>query len=121
MGLEPIEEIEAWSKKLAPWRQDCLRRLAISDELSEADLLDLIAMIKKEAGFDSASPPPAVDPFSKSHFGGGNQKPVVLKGIAHVKNVNRLAEDAELTFCPKALTIVFGRNGSGKSGFVRIL
>ena len=45
----------------------------------------------------------------------------MLKSIANVENVNRLVPEATLTFCPKALTIVYGRNGSGKSGFVRIL
>ena len=44
-----------------------------------------------------------------------------MKGIANVENVNRLASKASLTFCPKALTVIYGRNGSGKSGFVRIL
>lgn len=38
-----------------------------------------------------------------------------------MENVNRLVSKAGLAFCPKALTIVYGRNGSGKSGFVRIL
>lgn len=45
----------------------------------------------------------------------------MLKGIANVENVNRLVSKAGLDFCPKALTVVYGRNGSGKSGFVRIL
>ncbi len=44
-----------------------------------------------------------------------------MKGIANIEGVNRLHPQASLTFCPEALTIVFGRNGSGKSGFVRIL
>jgi energy-coupling factor transporter ATP-binding protein EcfA2 len=35
--------------------------------------------------------------------------------------VNKLASATSLTFCPRGLTIVFGRNGSGKSGYVRIL
>jgi hypothetical protein len=78
-------------------------------------------MIKQAAGFTLASEPPAPIAFAKAHFGGGEQTPVVLKGIANVEGVNRLVAKASLGFCPKALTIVYGRNGSGKSGFVRIL
>lgn len=121
MAAEPIDDIETWSKKLSPWRQDALRRLAISDDLTDTDLDELESMIKQVAGFKLKTPAPPPVPFSKAHFGSGKQKPVILKGIANVKNVNRLVANAKLDFCPKALTIVYGRNGSGKSGFVRIL
>ncbi|GAB5460209.1 MAG: AAA family ATPase [Hoeflea alexandrii] len=121
-SLEPIADIEAWSKKQSAWRQDCLRRLAISNgELSEGDLSELLTMIKSAAGLDVPNPAPAVTPFCKEHFGGGQHQPITLKGIANVQNVNRLTPQAKITFCPKALTVVYGRNGSGKSGFVRIL
>ena len=118
---EPIDDIEAWSQKLSPWRQDALRRLAISDQLTDNDFADLMAMIKDEAGFKLETPAPSAVPFNKSHFGGANRTPVTLKKISNVQNVNRLAANAELEFCPNALTVVYGRNGSGKSGFVRIL
>ena len=121
MTAEPIDEIEVWSKKLAPWRQDALRRLAVSDALSGKDTDELLAMIKQAADFELTTPAPVPVPFAKAHFGGGKQKPIVLKGIANVQNVNRLVAKAELNFCPKALTVIYGRNGSGKSGFVRIL
>jgi energy-coupling factor transporter ATP-binding protein EcfA2 len=120
--MEPIADIEAWSKKQSTWRQDCLRRLAISSgELSEDDLADLLVMIKAAAGFDMATPAPTATAFTKEHFGGGNHQPIVLKGIANVQNINRLTAKAGMDFCPKALTVIYGRNGSGKSGFVRIL
>lgn len=121
MSAEPIDEIEAWSKKLSYWQQDTLRRLAISNELTDTDLVELLAMIKKEVGFDLSTPIPTPVPFTKAHFGGSKQRSIVLKGIANVENVNRLVSQAGLTFCPKALTVIYGRNGSGKSGFVRIL
>lgn len=38
-----------------------------------------------------------------------------------MSNVNRLAENQELTFAPDGLTVVYGNNGSGKSGYARIL
>lgn len=121
MTAGPIDEIEVWSKTLAPWRQDALRRLAVSNELSGDDFDELLAMIKEAAGFQLTTPVPAPVPFAKVHFCGGKQKPIVLKSIANVQNVNRLVAKARLDFCPKALTVIYGRNGSGKSGFVRIL
>jgi len=81
----------------------------------------LLALIKLQAGFTLATQPPTPVAFTKAHFSGGKHQPIVLKGIANVQNVNRLVPNAGLTFCPKSLTIVYGRNGSGKTGFVRIL
>lgn len=78
MAAETIDDIEAWSKKLSPWRQDCLRRLAISDDLTDAGLDELLAMIKQAAGFKLGTPAPAHVPFAKTHFGGGKQQPIVL-------------------------------------------
>ena len=119
MVVEPIDDIVAWSQKLSPWRQDCLRRLAISNDLAETDHAELLAMIKASAGFGVKALEPVI--FTKAHFGAGKHQPIILKGIANVEGVNRLVPKASLTCCPKALTIVYGRNGSGKSGFVRIL
>ncbi|PZP14412.1 MAG: hypothetical protein DI607_08075, partial [Sphingomonas hengshuiensis] len=121
MAGEPIDDVLEWSKKLSSWKQDALRRLAISNELTATDVGELLAQVKSAAGFKLPAAPPKAVPFTKAHFGGGKHQPVILKGIANVENVNRLVPRASLTFCPKALTIVYGRNGSGKSGFVRIL
>lgn len=121
MAGEPIDDIVAWSAKLSPWRQDCLRRLAISADLSEDDIDELMSMVKSAGGLPIEKTPPEPVPFEKSHFGGAKQQPIVLKGIADVQNVNRLVPNAGLEFCPDKLTVIYGRNGSGKSGFVRIL
>ena len=121
MAGEPVDDIEAWSNTLAPWRQDCLRRLAISNDLTESDHDALLAMIKSAAGLKLEADPPTPIPFTKAHYGGGSHQPIILKGIANVENINRLKSKASLSFCPKALTIVYGRNGSGKSGFVHDL
>lgn len=121
MTVEPIDDILEWSGKLSAWKQDALRRLAVSAELTQDDRNELLAMIKKAAGFNLAGQTPEAVPFVKEHFGGDNHRPIILKAVAKVTNVNRLVLDASITFCPKALTVVFGRNGSGKSGFVRIL
>lgn len=121
MASTPIEEIEEWSSKLSPWRRDCLRRLATGGELTDEDGGELLALIKKAAGFELDCDPPEPIPFTKADYGGSSQTPVTLKGIANIKGVNRLKLDASIDFCPSGLTVVYGRNGSGKSGYVRIL
>ncbi|MCH8279577.1 MAG: hypothetical protein IIC96_02740, partial [Chloroflexi bacterium] len=46
---------------------------------------------------------------------------VNLRAIHSVQNVNALKEGERLTFGKVGLTVVYGDNGSGKSGYVRIL
>lgn len=121
MSVSALDEIEAWSADQADWRRDCLRRLAISNDLTAADTDELLAMVKAEAGLDAPSPPPTPIPFTKSHFGGVKAAPIKLKRLSNLQNVNRLKSGSSLEFCPNGLTIVYGRNGSGKSGYVRVL
>ena len=98
MASEPIDDIVAWSNTQVPWRQDCLRRLAIANELTEADEAELLGMIKHTAGFMLAQAPPSADPFTKAHFSGGSHTPIVLKGIANIAGVNRLVENAAINY-----------------------
>ncbi|MCH8902894.1 MAG: hypothetical protein IIA45_03145 [Bacteroidetes bacterium] len=48
------------------------------------------------------------------------EKNFILKSLKHKRGVNALEENVEIPFHPK-LTVIYGKNGSGKSGFVRIL
>ena len=118
---EPIDDIVNWSENLSPWRRDCLRRLALADDLVVDDLSELLGMVKVAVGLPTNALPPAPIPFEKPHFCGASKHSIVLKGIANVENINRLVPKAGVTFCPNNLTVIYGRNGSGKSGFVRIL
>ena len=51
----------------------------------------------------------------------GDSTPVTLESIKATANVNALLDGAELTLATTGLTIVYGDNGSGKSGFARVL
>jgi energy-coupling factor transporter ATP-binding protein EcfA2 len=44
----------------------------------------------------------------------------VLTQIGPVRNIDRLAQDQKLRFSPNGITLIYGENGSGKSGYVRI-
>ncbi len=46
---------------------------------------------------------------------------LVLKGLSDLENVNNLKSGENLEFNPTNLTLIYGDNGSGKSGYVRVL
>lgn len=47
-------------------------------------------------------------------------QPLVLLEISNLSNVNALVPNQKLVFSP-SLTVIFGANGSGKSGYARVL
>lgn len=44
-----------------------------------------------------------------------------LRKLVHKSGVNALADDSSIVFCPEGITLLYGVNGSGKSGYFRIL
>lgn len=112
---EALADILEWSRDRPVWQRDALRRLMTADELSDADILELTALCA-----DPTQPHRALSDADLAAPGGGSP-PVQLKAIRGVQNVNALAENQKLSFLEKGVTVVYGDNGSGKSGYVRIL
>ena len=114
MALEA--RIVAWSRERPAWQRDVMRKTAIGALLSDEDydrLVDDIAA--PEAGSDVA--------FGLEHFprSAPEDPGVRILCISKTAHVNALASDRPLTFEPSGLTIVYGDNGSGKSGYARLL
>ena len=67
--------------------------------------------------------PQTAQPLDASHVPANwNTSGVVaLKSIGHATNVNALADDQTLNFAEVGLTVVYGDNGAGKSGYGRVL
>ena len=110
-----LADIVAWSTGCPPWQRDALRRLCIAEDLTDEDIEQLTKLCKREAS-DSM-------PLAMEHVRAPESADAVLnlRGIHSVQNVNALAEGERLTFDKIGLTVVYGDNGSGKSGYARIL
>lgn len=118
------EEVLAWSERLSPWRQDALRRLCVHGEWRDADLDEILDLAKQYHEIDSMlNPVPQPIPFARDHFPGeANQnETVVLTALHTLVNVGRIPSDQILEFQPLGLTIAYGGNGTGKSGYARVL
>ena len=110
-----LAAIVKWSAECPSWQRDALRRLCSKDALDEADLADLLAICK---GNTAAAVPLAAahvrDPTAGSAV-------VTLQALYGIRNVNALADGERLSFEKSGVTIIYGDNGSGKSGYARIL
>ena len=110
-----LEDILEWSRDRPGWLRDALRRLLVGGELSDRDIDELEEICLGNGG---ESFPLSDEHIAPQRLAG---KPVAITGLRDPLGVNALARGQGLTFAASGLTIVYGDNGSGKSGFVRVL
>lgn len=115
--MSAYEDVLDWIATRPWWQQRALARIASGETLGENDyeeiaksLFELPPAAPEGGWLASVTAPEAA-----------NDEPVRIISVKGVANVNRLAENQELTFAPDGLTVVYGNNGSGKSGYARIL
>lgn len=116
------EELLVWSRNRPIWQQDALRRLAQNGELTTNDLAELELQIRKEAGFptENALQP---EPLAAEHLSQASSAAtkLVLASLGPVQHVDRLTPNQPpLRFAVNGVTVVYGSNASGKSGYCRI-
>ena len=124
-------ELLTWAGRQAPWQKDLLRRVARGDVLggtelracaTEAERVELAkdAPWSSELELAEALNLTAIDPSHLQATASGTPAVTVHK-ILHQDGANDLAPGASVEFEAAGLTIAAGRNGSGKSGYTRII
>jgi len=117
-----LQEILNWSQGQPAWQGDALSRLLSKQALTADDLNDLFAILKSARGIpdpEGRTPKPlSADqipvPVSDSSH-------IVLVAMKNLRNVNAIAENKTLPLGPTGVTVIYGDNGSGKSGYSRVL
>ena len=112
---QALGRILSWSRDWPKWQRDALRRLCTTNELKDVDVDELTALCKnKGAGGVDLAAEHIPDPNAAT-------RSVTLRAIHGIEHVNALKHGERLTFDKIGLTVVYGDNGSGKSGYARIL
>jgi len=123
--MSALDSIIKWAEEdLLEWQSDVVRRLLLQEELSEGDKDELLRMIKERHGIkDDAHPAPKPKPLKKGDVSGSPQttEKVILKDLHDLKNVNAIPDGSGLPFGHSGLTVIYGENASGKSGYARVL
>lgn len=116
-----LQEILNWSQSLPDWQSDAVARLLAQQTLTVNDQEDLYSLLKLAHGIPDVK-------NRKPKRLAADQIPVPVKPSSHVeliaiKNmrfVNAIAENQHLPFGSTGLTVIYGDNGSGKSGYSRV-
>lgn len=117
-----IQEIQKWSEGLPGWQQDAVARLYAKRELPQDDLDDLYALLKIEHGIadPNGRVPGKLAPDQVAVIQSNDQL-IQITSIKNLRNVNAIAEGQSLPISEKGLTVIYGENGAGKSGYSRVL
>lgn len=111
------EEVFAWALSRPWWQQKALARIAKGEVLGAQDHEEIARSL-----FEEPESAPSGGWFAQlAPAQATKDEPVRILAVRGLANVNRLAADQELTFASDGLTVVFGNNGSGKSGYARVV
>lgn len=107
-----------WLTQRPKWQQVAAKRLLESGNLNDASISDLAVLCQQEANnefpdIDCSIPAGAFDAYDSEE--------IRLCSISEISGVNKLAPRKPLDFGKSNIAVVYGHNGSGKSGYVRLL
>jgi energy-coupling factor transporter ATP-binding protein EcfA2 len=118
-----LNDILAWTESLPAWQRDACRRLLQKEEgLEDADHSELYALLKKDFKIETETAVDAV-PLSKEHLPAelAPGETVSLIALRDLENVNQIPKYHALAFAETGITVIYGGNGSGKSGYARVM
>ncbi|KFI23728.1 AAA family ATPase [Nitrosococcus oceani] len=113
-----VGDLSEWFSKRPHWLQIAVTRLLHKSEFTDKDVSELATLCQQEA---DGKLPKTTCSFPSSAFSKVATSTLRLCSISDVEGVNALAPKKPLEFGKGNITIVYGNNGSGKSGYVRLL
>ena len=116
-----IRQIFDYIKTLSPWQQDAARRLYEKPQgLSEDDYHALYFLLLKENGIVVGDDVTAraidenIIPYDEARHS------LTINSISQLCHVNCVDSKQSIEFAKSGMTIIYGENGTGKSGYARV-
>jgi len=109
-------QIVEWAATRASWQRVVLGRIAHGEQISNDDIASLADGILNDAFTDDE-----VFALTDMPEAASTGRSVRLLEIGSVQFVNALQQEEPLKFGPNGITIVYGDNASGKSGYARLI
>lgn len=111
------QDILSWLHDKPNWLQEAAERLLYKDDLDENDIIELVNYLKTDDRQERTE---------HRKFTGLGKKismdsSLHLISIGNIEGIENLSPRKPLTFGKGNLCVIYGHNGSGKSGYARIL
>ena len=120
LNEDPRSSLVQWANNRDEWIRRIVRQvLGSSDQLSESEQAVIYRLLLEEKGIDDRTLP------TEPQLGSPTQplaqpEPFHLARMSNVRGVNALVEGETIDF-DLGLTLLYGENGMGKTGYARIL
>lgn len=112
------DNLTEWLAERHQWLQIAATRLLQQPELTDKDVSELATLCQQEA---EGKLPKTGFSFPAAAFSPSAAGSLRLCSVSDIEEVNALAPKKPLEFGKSNITVVYGNNGSGKSGYVRLL
>lgn len=113
-------EILKWVSTLKYWQQATFAKILTGEPFKEETYDSLLIYLLEDAKLkEPAQERPKLDFHHEAALTSAGLEKVALTKISNLQGVNRLVPDQSITF-GRALTAIYGGNGSGKSGYARV-
>lgn len=112
------DDILKWIPTLPKWQQKLSYLIIEKKHITEDVLKEIYDLFKIEVKLEKGE---LQDVVMHSNTINAESLPIVIwQGVGNLHGVNKLKSDSELNVS-EGLTIIYGENGSGKSGYTRLL
>jgi hypothetical protein len=114
------EELEIWSRGFAPWQRLLLAAAIRSGNISAGTLDQAYSLFLAQHDLAKKPEPYPGIPISVTGRATKTSNRARLRRVHSCSGINRLPYSSQLTFSD-GVTVIYGGNGVGKSGFARVL
>lgn len=118
--LSPRARLAAWANEQDSWVRELVGPVMNQGRLRDQDIAAAYRLMLAEKGPNADSnlkPTPLLEDTQAETEA---EAPLRLLSLSKISGVNALAANQKIKF-HKALTVLFGENGSGKTGYVRVI
>ncbi|AKU92765.1 AAA family ATPase [Vulgatibacter incomptus] len=116
-----IPQVIAWAQRRPTWLQPAIRTLVEEGMLSDSDIDGLLERCKANVIGGECVDAVTFGQGAGGSHAGTSRMPVAIEQIAELRNVNAIVAPRPLRLAPSGLTVIYGANGAGKSGYARVL
>lgn len=112
------EDIFRWLETRPTWQRNLFQRIMRNITIDDRYIERLVDSLVANKNADLENPTLTINELPQ---GGGTKESIAICSVGDLQGVNALLGGQTLEFSPTGMTIVYGDNGSGKSGYARLL
>ncbi|MEP7319596.1 MAG: AAA family ATPase, partial [Panacibacter sp.] len=113
-------EVKGYADKLSYWLKYLAEKILAGNAISDTEINAAFSYLLEELKLIPTITKPDIAINYNGRNSGSYKLDLLFSKLENVEGVNALTENQVIDFSPH-LTIIYGANGSGKSGYIRLL